>query len=498
MGFRVAVIEFAHESNTFSPKPADLHAFEASRLYFGDEILREMRDTNSEIGGCIDVAECRKWDLVPILSAHAQPCGPVTEETRRNLTDEAVRRIEAAKPLDGVFVSLHGAMVTETSQDGESQFLSEIRSVVGKEIPIAVTLDLHANVFDQMSDLVDIAVSYRTYPHVDMRERGREAAEVLHRALAGEIAPFVVVERPAMLVGCDDGRTSENGPMCRILEHAEREADAPGLQNVSVNAGFTDADVFAAGPSVLVTGDNKAITEHDARDAAQRICGTIREYRHEWFRPMSLSEGIERLRDRPKPGKPIVVADFADNPGSGAHGDCTAILSALLQAELGDVALGALYDPEAAKRLAEAGEGAEVTLSVGGKTDPSIGGGPLTVSGRVMAVSDGRFTFEGPLYTGLAGKLGTSVAFRIRGIDVMITSEKLQMFDLNIFRAVGIEPAERSIVVVKSMQHFRGAFAPIASEILVVDAGGLSSPDLSRRVYRNLRRPVFPLDFADA
>ena len=497
MGFRVAVIEFAHESNTFSPKLADMHTFEASRLYFDDEMLIEMRDTNSEIGGCIDIAELRGWDLVPVLSAHAQPAGPLREDVRRHLTNEVLGRITAKMPFDGIFLSLHGAMVTETAQDGESQLLSQIRSVVGAEIPIAVTLDLHANIFDEMADLINIAVSYRTYPHIDMRERGRDAAELLHRTMVGEIVSHVVVERPAMLVGCDDGRTTENGPMCRILEHAEKEAGSPGILNVSVNAGFTEADVFAAGPSVLITHDRNIMADCDARDAATRVCSTIWDYRHEWSRPIPLEDCIEKLKNRSNLGRPLVVADFSDNPGSGAYGDCTAILSALLYAEVENAALGALYDPEAAQTLSEAGVGAEVTLLIGGKTDPSIGGGPLEITGCVMAVSDGHFVFEGPLYTGLSGQVGTCVAFRTRGIDVMITSENLQMFDLNIFRAVGIEPAEKGIVVVKSMQHFRGAFAPIASEILIVDAGGLCSPDLTKRTYRNLRRPVFPLDLTD-
>ena len=320
---------------------------------------------------------------------------------------------------------------------------------------------------------------------------------MLQRAMSGEIAPKVVVARPAMIAGCDDGRTTENGPMCRILEHADREAGAPGILNISVNAGFTEADVFAAGPSVLITHDRNTIADSQAQEVARRICSTIWDYRHEWSKPISLEDCMLKLKSRSKSASPLVIADFSDNPGSGAYGDCTAILSALLQAEIANAAIGTLYDPQAAKLLSEAGVGAELTLSIGGKTDAAVGGGPLEVTGRVMAVSDGRFTFQGPLYTGLTGQVGQSVAFRTRGIDVMITSENLQMFDLNIFRAVGIEPVEKEIVVVKSMQHFRGAFTPIASEIMVVDAGGLCSPDLTRRTYRNVRRPVFPLDHPD-
>ncbi len=192
------------------------------------------------------------------------------------------------------------------------------------------------------------------------------------------------------------------------------------------------------------------------------------------------------------------MADFSDNPGSGAYGDCTAVLAALIAAGLRNAALGALCDPEAARTLTAAGVGSEVTLKVGGKIDSSVGGGPLELTGVVTALSDGNFTYEGPMLAGVSGSLGPSVCFHTHGIDVMITTEPFQMHDQNLFRAVGIEPSEKDIVVVKSMQHFRGAFEPLASQILVTDAGGLCTPDVALRSYSNLRRPVFPLDSIDA
>lgn len=494
MGFRVAVIEYANESNTFTIKHTGLHEFRTSRYIAGGEILTQMRRTGSEIGGCIDVAEENGWVLVPIVSAHAQPGGPVTEEARREITSDVTRRLRDEGPFDGLFIALHGAMVTETAEDGETQFLNEVRAVVGDAVPIAVTLDLHANIFDQMAGLVQIVVSYRTYPHVDMRECAAEACGLLHRTMADEIAPHVTIARPPMLVGCDDGRTTNDGPMCRILEHAAQEMAAPGILNVAVNAGFTDADVDAAGPSVLVTFDSNTIAEPTGAAVALRTCDLIWGFRHDYAKPIELDACLARLKSRPAGGKPVVVADYSDNPGSGAYGDCTAVLAALLAAGLRNVALGALNDPQAACVLTEAGVGREVSLLIGGKADPETGGGPLEVTGTVMALSDGNFVYAGPMFTGLPGALGPSVCFRIQGIDVMIVSENYQMLDQNMFRAVGIEPTEKSIVVVKSMQHFRGAFGPIASEVIVTDAGGLCTPDVARRDYRNLRRPVFPLD----
>lgn len=496
--YRVALIEVSHESNTFSMRPTTLQDFATSRHFVGAEMIARMRGTGSEIGGALTAAEALGWQVVPILAAQAQPAGPVTEAARQAITGAVVGGLREAGPLDGIFLALHGAMVTETDPDGESQLLRAIRAVVGPDLPIAVTLDLHANIFDEMAGLVQIVVSYRTYPHVDMAECGSEACTLLHRAMTGEIRPRVAIARPPMLLGCGDGRTTGTGPMPGILDLAAAEARAQGILNVAVNAGFTDADVAVAGPSVLVTHDASVCPAERALAAAQRVCAEIWRHRDDWDMPMDLDSCIAELRGRPAGQGPVVVADFSDNPGSGGYGDCTALLAALLRAGIGDAAFGALYDPVAARALARAGVGARRRLAIGGRTDPSVGGGPLTVEGTVRAVSAGTFRFEGPLWSGLPGSTGLSVCFRTGGIDVMIVSENLQMLDLNIFRAVGIDPARKSVVAVKSMQHFRGAFEPIAARVLVVDAGGLCTPNVARRTYRRLRRPVFPLDAIDA
>ncbi|WP_323776364.1 M81 family metallopeptidase [Leisingera sp.] len=494
MTYRVAIIEFINESNTFTVMRTGMQDFHASHYFKGEEIPANFRGTGSEVGGAIDVAEGRGWTPVYITAAHAEPGGPVTEAARQEITAECLRRLREGGCYDGVFVALHGAMVTESDEDGDCQFLRAVRSVTGNDIPLAVTLDLHANVSDELAELAQIAVSFRTYPHVDMREVGVEACTLLHRAMQGVIAPCLSIARPPMLVGCDDGRTTDDGPMCRLLDFAATEMEAPGILNVAINAGFTDADVWASGPSVLVTHDTYAADAPAAAAVADRVCAQIWSHRDKWDRPVPLEDGIARLTQAAPGNGPIVVADYSDNPGSGAYSDCTALIAAMLDAGIENAAAGALYDPSAAAELAAHGVGADVMLSIGGKTDPTVGGGPLQVTGRVVTVSEGRFTFEGPMFTGLPGSTGLSVCLRVQGIDIMIVSDRMQMLDKNVFRAAGIEPAEKSVLAVKSMQHFKGAFAPIASEIIVTDAGGLCTPDVRRRSYARLRRPVFPLD----
>ena len=270
MTHRVAIIEFINESNTFTVMRTGMEDFHASHWFTGDEIPANFRGTGSEVGGAIEVAEARDWQAVYITAAHAEPGGPVTEAARAEITNECTRRLREEGPFDGVFVALHGAMVTETDEDGDCQFLRAVRAVVGDDIPLAVTLDLHANIADELAGQAQIAVSFRTYPHVDMREVGVEACELLHHALEGEITPKLLIRRPPMLVGCDDGRTTEDGPMCRLLEDAAGEMQVPGLLNVAINAGFTDADVSAAGPSVLVTYDTAQVEREAAGAVAAR------------------------------------------------------------------------------------------------------------------------------------------------------------------------------------------------------------------------------------
>ncbi|WP_273793704.1 M81 family metallopeptidase [Brucella anthropi] len=498
MSYRVAIIEFINESNTFTQNRTSMSDFRASHFFIGDEIPANFRDTGSEIGGAIKVADEKGWTPVYLTAAHAEPNGPVLESARKEITGECLRRLKEAGPVDGIFVALHGAMVTETDQDGDCQFLREIRSVIGYQVPIAVTLDLHANIFDELADLAQIAVSFRTYPHIDMHEVGVEACSLLDQAMKGKIEPTLAIARPPMLIGCDDGRTTDNGPMCRLLESAAHEMQKPGILNVAINAGFTDADVWAAGPSVIITFDGKTADRQTASDVAGKICDEIWAYKDQWAKPTPLDECIRQLKEARSTEGTIVVADFSDNPGSGAYSDCTALISAMLEAGVTNAAAGALLDPEAVAEIATKAIGETITVTIGGKSDPTIGGGPLTVTGKVMSVSDGTFVFEGPMFTGLPGTTGKAVCLRVDGIDIMIVSERMQMLDQNIFRIVGIEPKEKSVLAVKSMQHFKGAFGPIASHIIVTDAGGLSSPDLSRRTYSRLRRPVFPLDmFAD-
>ena len=272
---RVAVIGFMHETNTFSVLPTDLSAFQAAHLVYASDLNNHFDGTNTEVGGFLQAANEHGWEGVPIFAASASPGGYVSEDARTPIANEVVRCLINAGPLDGIFVALHGAMATQTSNAGETQFLREIRRVVGEGIPLAITLDLHANISDEMKELANIAVSYKTYPHVDLADTALQACDLLNRAISGEISPSLVIKRPPMLMGCDDGRTTDGGPMCELLASASRRADAEEILTISINAGFTDADVPDAGPSVIVCYDANKSDAASSYAIANALCDEI-------------------------------------------------------------------------------------------------------------------------------------------------------------------------------------------------------------------------------
>lgn len=489
MTLTVLTAEFAHESNTFSIRPTGLAAFRARLFVQGDAAVVERANANTDIAGFMDVARAQGWQTRHAISAAASPAGPVT----RAAFDEIAGCILAAAnagPLDGILLGLHGAMVVEDHPDGEGLLLELLRAVVGPDLPIAVTLDPHANVTAQMCNLAQIVISYSTYPHVDMRDTARRAANLLHRAMTKEIAPRTLrVTRP-MLEEANSGRTDE-GPMIARHALARAHEGTPGTLAVSINAGFGNADIPELGPTVLVTHTGDA-GPHLA--FAEALADDIWARRHDVLnRFLTPTEAASEALAHSGPG-PLVIADYADNPGAGSYGDAPGLLSALLDAGVTGACFGPMVDPEAAALLHAQTVGAEVTLPLGGKTDPRFGGGPIRVTGTVVLLSDGRYTGDGPMIGGLPGDWGPTAVLRVGSVDVLVVTNPGQMLDLQQFRAFGIDPAAHRIVALKSQQHFRAAFAPIAARVIVCDSGALCSPDLRRLPFHRVPRPIYPLD----
>lgn len=492
MGFNVLSAEISHETNTFSIRPTDLQAFRNRYLMDGPQAIAAKQDKNTELAGLLDVARENDWSVAHTISAGAGPGGRVTRDAFKTLL---MPLLDAARQAtwDGVFLMVHGAMVTQDHDDGEGEILRQLRAIIGPDLPIAVTLDPHANVTSAMCAHAQILVSFTTYPHVDVRATGRRAAELLQRTMAGEIHPKTHrVHRP-MLEEASGGRTDIGAMIDRHALARAYEA-RKDVYAISINGAFPCADIAEVGPTVLVTGDGdmeplKAIAEGLAQDIWDRRFEALNQY-------LTATEAAEVAKNWRAGGGPLVIADYADNPGSGAYGDAPALLSAMLTAGVTDACFGPLIDPESAAYLQDAAIGAEVTLPIGGKTAPDFGGGPLTVTGTLLWKSDGHFVGDGPILGGQERSFGATAVLRVAGIDILIVTIAHQMLDLQQFKTFGIDPTAKSVVALKSMQHFRAAFAPIAGRIIVCDTGALCTLQYDRLPYQNVPRPMFPLDGA--
>ncbi|MGH7095544.1 MAG: M81 family metallopeptidase, partial [Stellaceae bacterium] len=441
------------------------------------------------------------WTLIHPISASANPSGKVTREAFDELCATLIDAARAQGPVDGALLHLHGAMVTDDHEDAEGEMLARLRQAIGGAAPVIVTLDLHANVTAAMAEHASALIAFRTYPHIDQYERAWQGAELLERAMRGAIRPRTVIARRPMLYGLDWGRT-QRGPMAELIARGEALEAAGEVLAVSICAGFPLADIRDVGPTVTVTTDG-------ADPKAQAIAEEFIE--HAWatrelttVAMLSVAEAVARCREgtpgtaregRPSEGgdKPLVVADFTDNPGGGGYGDATAFLKGLVDGGVESVAFHAICDPAAVAEGMRAGIG-PATLTIGGKTDPARGGGPLTLSGEITHISNGRFVAHGPMGGGLERDYGPSLVFRVGGIEIILITNNGQAVDLGQFTSLGLDPTRYATVAVKSMQHFRAAFEPIARAVVLVHTGALCQVDYTPENFTRVRRPIWPLD----
>lgn len=485
---KVLLAEFMHETNTFSVQTTGEAAFRASGCAQGDAVPAAFRGTRTAMGAAFEAADAFGWELAHPLVAGANPSGRVADACFETF---AGMILDAAQGVDGVLLHLHGAMATQSSDDGEGVLLERLRARVGPAVPVVVELDLHATVTDKMAANANALVAYRTYPHVDMYERMQQCAALLDRAMKGEIAPRCVVARRPILYALDGGR-STSPVMIELYRRAGALEAAGAALVVSIQAGFSSADVFDIGPSVAVTANDDATARRIAEEFAdyiweQRAVSTIR------FTPLAeamakakAGEGVAQ--------RPLVISDYSDNPGSGAYGDATNLLKAMIEADLQDVGFHAICDPQAVLDAQRIGVGQTGRIALGGKVDPTTGGGPLTLDAYVVALTDGRFVCHGPMHGGTWRNHGLSAVLRVGGVEIVVVTHNGQATDLAQFTAMGIDPTRKATLAVKSMQHFRAAFEPIAREVVEVDTGALSTRNFKERPYRRVRRPIWPLD----
>ncbi|MBU2533375.1 MAG: M81 family metallopeptidase [Alphaproteobacteria bacterium] len=494
---RIAILGVILESNRSSPV-ATRADFESHYVLEGAALLSAAREPNSviapEAAAFVQIMDATgPWQPVPILLAACHPHGPVDGDTMGEFIATVTAGLEAAGPLDGVYIANHGAMVATDSHDPDGALFEAVRSRVGPDVPVVVTLDLHANISDRMAAASDMIIGYRTNPHVDMIERGEEAAAAMRKILAGRVHPKMYVER-LPLTPASVNLLTASGPYGAMIDMGQRrQAEEAGrILNVSVFGGFVFSDTPDNGLAVVVTARNEL---DDARILAKELAAIGWQTRSQFRKKLtSIEDAVRMTLDTARP--PVIFADSGDNPGGGGSGCTSAFLRTLIEAGPDNLYYGSFFDPELAKAAHAAGVGNtfEATFNAGpGKTSYDH---PLSTRAEVLALHDGDVVGRLGLFAGRRLHLGSSAAIRIGGITVIVISDRSQTADPMFFEMFGLDIANAKTVVVKSRGHFRAGFLPWfpSDRVYEIDTEGLTSPVLERRQWHHLPRPVYPLD----
>ena len=486
---RVAVGSFAQESHSFSPVSGSWAHFGPQQIRRGREMFEHLAEARTALRGAHDVARQHDIELVPTLSAKASSsAGPVLEQVFRAILSELLERLRQAGPVDGVLLVLHGAMVAEGCEDATGEVLRAVRAAIGPDLPLVGTLDLHANVTQHMVDQATALIGYHTAPHVDQYETGQRGMELLVKAMAGRARPVAALRRLPMLLPGEAARTTE-GPYAWVMGQVEALVTQPGVLDSSAFSVQPWLDVQDVGCSVLVIADgDRQLAEREA----DRLAEAFWARRHDFGVDLTpTDEAIRRALESDR--QPFVLADSADAPSSGALGDSTVVLRALLDAQPDKDCLLNIVDPQAVKEMVKVDVGHEVTLCVGAGFTSALYD-PIEVTGRVKLLSDGDFTHKGPGFHGVTFHRGRTGVLQVGHIQVVVMERPVIQWDPELYRSVGLEPRDARIVVVKSPAAFRAAYAPLAAEIMILDAAGVCSPNLRSFPFVRVRRPLYPLD----
>jgi microcystin degradation protein MlrC len=502
MARRFVVAGMLHETNTFSPVATPLASFFSRAaaldpaegpMLTGRRAVDAYAGTNIAFAAFLEAAARVGGEVEVPVYANASPSAPTDRQSFDTMADAIVAAV--AKGCDAVMLDLHGAMVVQDYDDGEAELLRRIREVA-PDVPIAVALDFHGNLSPALVERANIITGYRTYPHVDMGETGERAAQSLMAMLEGRSRPVTLQRWLPMLTHMNQ-HSPMFQPMKDIMGRAIELEAAGEVMNASVFGGFPLADIPWAGLSVIVVGD---AARPDGRARAQACCDELAdlawERRAEFvYRPDPLAVTITQAKALDE--FPVVLADHGNNTASGGSADTMETIAEALRQGLQGILAGPICDPRSVAAMIEAGVGARVTLPIGGRVDmPSIGrkGVPLTLTGTVRAITDGQFTITGPMMTGVKVACGRTAVLDTGPLQLVVSEERTEPVDLGVFTHCGLDPLRARYLIIYSRQHFRAGFQPIAKSILMAAGPGVCSSDYSQFPFRNLRRPIYPLD----
>ncbi len=487
---RIAVASFRHETNTFAPHPAAMADFETGYswpgLVRGEGMPPAVKGFNLAVAGFIRRAEAMGHAIAPLVFASASPSAAVTEDAYESIVAIIFEELAAAGPVDALYLALHGAMVAEHLEDGEGELLARLRQKLGPKLPIVVTLDYHANMSQAAVEHATAITGYRSYPHADMAETGARMAQWLDRHLAaGAPRQARAFRQTPFLIPLFAGCTMRAPADAIVAAVAEIEAETGVL--LTFAGGFPAADIADCGPSVYGYGADPAAVDAAVARLAEMVEARERDWGGDVLGPEAAVARAVRLADGAC--RPVVLADIQDNPGAGGTGDTTGLIRAMADAGLMRAAAGLVFDPHVATVAIRAGEGAEISVALGGKHAVE-GDRPLAGTFKVIATPDGQMTGSGPLYKGARMDLSPMARIRLGGIDIVVVGKRVQAADQEFFRHVGIEPAGMKFVAVKSSAHFRGHFQPIAEAVIDVAAPGPMAVDPAALPFKKLRPGV--------
>ncbi len=490
------IARFQHETNTFSPIPTPLDAFNP---FWHQDAYWDQENARTAMGAFIQIAKQEHVEIITPVCAFSNPSGTVCAKAYERICNSIVEAVQQG--CDAVLLDLHGAMVSEHAVDGEGSLLKRIKSIA-PNIPIAVALDLHANVTPMMIQFSDVMLSFKTYPHIDMYETGIHVGGLLRDTLKGKIRPTMAYRQIPLLSHTLRSNTNE-GAMKLAVEAAIELEKKPGVLGASILAGFSLADFKDAGMSVIVIVDELSSPSNElAHQCADQLQNMILSQADGFIYDSSpITAALQKaseLAQSPQTG-PVLLLDHSDNVMSGGPCDTTDILEAALQFGLSNIACGPIADPATVQMLIELGVGAKANIELGNKSGWKYRGvskSPLQLSGIVRAISDGQIQVTGPIFNGSLLSMGPTVLFETADVQIVISSNRVEPYDVAVMTDLGIDLKSKSYVLLKSRMYCRPVFFPLSKGFVECDSdqGGPTSSNYAWFDFKHIRRPIYPLD----
>jgi microcystin degradation protein MlrC len=493
---RLLIAMMKHETNTFSPVVTDLARFSragGNQPDGGAAAIAAYRGTGTVTGAYIDIAEREGASFDLAIAADAWPSGPVEDAAYEAISAPILAAVRRGG-YDGILLDLHGAMVTRSHEDGEGTLLSRIRAI-DPTTPIAVSYDMHANVYAEMVHHANVVAGYQTYPHVDMYDTGRRAGTALMRMLEGAVRPTTAWGNLPMLPHVMRQGTADEPN--RSLQARCKAMEAEGALCASLFVGFPHADIRNAGLSIVITTDNDMALAERLRDELLDAAWAQREAFVYQLEPLEQSVARAKAMTGSTSTGPVFLLDHYDNAASGGPMDTTRVLAEIMRQRLDHVAAFGIFDPLAVREAIAAGLGATVTLSIGGKQkmpmcpEPSE---PLQVSGRVKTIFDGKYRAKGPMAAGTQQDMGHAVVLDTGRVEIVLFSRHVEPLDVNTLLSLGIDPMQKRYVMLKSRIHWRAGMSHLAKAVVECAGVGVCTSDYGQHQFKRLRRPIYPLD----